>query len=232
MKIIKKFIQGDCLIEIPKLRKKFDLFITDPPYNIGWNYSPLINDKKKDYDVWCWAWLKKVISKMKNGATFCIINYPENNNNLYLYITTHYELQFIQQLIWHYNTNIGHSKSKYTRSYRTILVFSKGKQKTFNAGLQPYKNPNDKRIKDRIKKGSKGVNRYDVLYFDLCKNVSKSKKNIGINQLPNGLIDFLIKSYSKENDRILDCFVGNGTVINRAKILKRNSVGIDINNYN
>jgi len=33
------------------------------------------------------------------------------------------------------------------------------------------------------------------------------------------------------DDRILDPFVGNGTVIDVAENLERNSIGIDINDY-
>ena len=53
----KKFIQGDC-IKVLKVayRETFDLILTDPPYNIGWDYSDKINDNKKDYNEWCLEW--------------------------------------------------------------------------------------------------------------------------------------------------------------------------------
>lgn len=159
------------------------------------------------------------------------INYPENNNIIYSRLMENKEINFVQQLIWHYNTNIGHSKRKYTRSYRTILIFSKGKKYTFNPEIQPYKNPNDKRIKKLIEDGKKGTNHYDLFEHQLCKNVNKSKTKLGINQLPNDLVDMLIKTYSNEGGWILDSFVGNKTVLKRAKILNRNAVGIDINDY-
>lgn len=54
--VTKEFIQGDCIEEIPKLNKHFDLVLTDPPYNIGWKYSKKVNDKKEDYNEWCLKW--------------------------------------------------------------------------------------------------------------------------------------------------------------------------------
>lgn len=39
----------------------------------------------------------------------------------------------------------------------------------------------------------------------------------------------LILKYTKEQDTVLDCFVGSGTTIIECKILNRNSIGIDIN---
>ena len=65
----------------------------------------------------------------------------------------------------------------------------------------------------------------------MCKNVSKDKKNNGINQLPRELVELLIKSYSNQKDIVLDPFVGNGTVMLIAEELNREGIGIDINTY-
>lgn len=40
----------------------------------------------------------------------------------------------------------------------------------------------------------------------------------------------LILKYTKQNDIVLDCFVGSGTTLIESKLLNRNSIGIDINN--
>lgn len=41
----------------------------------------------------------------------------------------------------------------------------------------------------------------------------------------------LLMRYSRENDYILDPFVGSGTTLIEAKILNRNSIGIDVNKH-
>lgn len=224
-------IYGDIIEELEKLKENFNLILTDPPYNIGWNYSNKVNDRKKNYHKWCEEWVNLCINKLKINGVLGIINYPENNNILYNYLIQRKDLNFIQQIIWCYPTNVGHSKNKYTRSYRTILLFSKGKNYIFNSIKQPYKNPNDKRIKERIAKGNNGTNLYDVWEINLCKNVSKDKKNSGINQLPNELCERLIKTFSNELDFVLDPFSGNDTIPLIADKLNRKSYGIDINNY-
>jgi len=224
-----KFYQEDCLTILPKLQN-VNLIVTDPPYNIGWKYSSKVNDRKKDYDVWCVEWAELCFKTLNDKGVLCIINYAENNNILFTRLIEK-GYNFVQQLIWNYPTNVGHSKKKYTRSYRTILVFSKSKDYFFNPVKQPYKNPTDKRIKQRITDGNDGTNHYDVFTYNLCKNVSKDKKNNGINQLPRELVEMLINTYTEEFDTVLDPFVGNGTVINIAEELCRNSIGIDINTY-
>lgn len=223
-----KFYLGDCLDILPKI-KNVDLIITDPPYNINWNYGKNFKDMKKNYNDWCLNWAELCFNSMSENGVFCIINYPENNNILFTDLVRK-GFNFIQQLIWKYPTNIGHSKKKYTRSYRTILVFSKSKHYVFNPKRQKYKNPNDKRIKQRIEEGHLPLH-YDIFEINLCKNVSRDKKNEGINQLPSELVELLIKTYSNEGDVVLDPFVGNGTVMLIAERLNRTGLGIDINNY-
>jgi len=169
------------------------------------------------------------MNQLSEFGVMCIINYPENNNVLYTKMIEK-GYNFIQQLIWCYPINIGHSKKKYTRSYRTILIFSKKGKYKFNPAKGNYKNPSDKRIKERIKKGFL-PNPYDLFEFNLCKNISKNKLNIGINQLPDDLVKMLVNTYSEPLDIILDPFVGNGTVMNIAFMMYRTSIGIDINEY-
>ena len=233
----KEFIQGDILKELPIIDKKepvgriwdFDLILTDPPYNIGWKYSDKVDDNKKNYDEWCLEWAELCIDELRPNGILAIINYPENNNKLYTDLIRK-GYNFVQQLIWEYPTNVGQSTKRYTRNYRTIIIFSKSKEYTFNPEKQQYKNPTDKRIKERIKQGFAPTH-YATFEVNMCKNVSKDKKNNGINQLPRELVEMLIKTYTNKGDTVLDPFVGNGTVMDVADELGRDSVGIDINNY-
>lgn len=225
-----RFIQGDCLEILPTIKSNFSLIVTDPPYNIGWNYSKKVNDRKVNYREWCLQWSKLCMQKLTDNGLFIVINYSENNNRLFCDLEDA-GFNYVDQLIWHYNTNIGKSQNKYTSNYRTIIIFSKGEEWTFNPLKQPYKNPMDSRIAELIKNGSKGTNHYSVFECQLCKNVSKLKNNIGINQLPRGLVRMLISSFSNIGDKVLDPFVGNGTVMNIAEELGREGWGIDINDY-
>ena len=48
-------------------------------------------------------------------------------------------------------------------------------------------------------------------------------------QKPIALFEYLVKTYSNENDVILDCFVGSGTTAVASKKLNRNFICSDIN---
>ncbi|MBZ4194075.1 MAG: site-specific DNA-methyltransferase, partial [Candidatus Contendobacter sp.] len=45
---------------------------------------------------------------------------------------------------------------------------------------------------------------------------------------PEGLPEWFIKLFTKENDTVLDPFMGSGTTLIVANRMKRNSIGIDI----
>ena len=247
-------INNDSLKALPTLLDdSIDLIITDPPYNQGLNYGPYYNDRlpwPEFYKI-NKVWLKEVARILKSNGSFYLISYPEINARLLPFIEDELGLKLRRWITWHYPTNIGHSKKNFTRSQRAILFFTKDKKDyTFNKGsiIQPYKNPEVKRIKEKIKNGSKGrgaydllevldlveLNQYtmDVLDINLLKNVSKDRFD-GKHpcQLPLGLLRIFVKASSNKNDIILDPFAGTFTLSAVAKELGRNSVGIEINPY-
>lgn len=244
-------VNGDSLKILQKIPEDcIELIITDPPYNIGLDYGPYSKDRKNrdDYFGECKIWLKEIARILKRTGTFYLISYPEINARLLPFIEDELKLRFKRWITWHYPTNIGHSKRNFTRSQRSILFFTKSKDYVFNRQniIQHYKNPSVKKIKERIKNGSKGRASYDLLRFldlielskgtvdvldiNLLKNVSKDRFNKKHPcQLPLELLRILVKVSSNENDLLLDPFAGTFTLSAVAKELKRNSIGIEIN---
>ena len=260
IKIVRKsntfhiFIRGDSLKILKKIpRNSIDLIITDPPYNVGLDYGQYYKDRKdrSAYFEECKIWLKECARILSNTGSFYLISYPEINARLLPFIEDELKLKFRRWITWHYPTNIGHSKKNFTRSQRSILFFTKTDDYTFNRQniIQHYKNPEVKKIKDRIENGSKGRASYDLLRFldlielskgmidvldiNLLKNISKDRFNKKHPcQLPLALLRILVKVSSNEGDILLDPFAGTFTLSAVAAELKRNSVGIEINpNY-
>lgn len=244
-------VNGDSLKILQKIPEDcIELIITDPPYNIGLDYGPYSKDRKNrgDYFGECKIWLKEIARILKKSGTFYLISYPEINARLLPFIEDELKLRFKRWITWHYPTNIGHSKKNFTRSQRSILFFTKSKDYVFNRQniIQHYKNPTVKKIKERIKNGSKGRASYDLLRFldlielskgtldvldiNLLKNVSKDRFNKKHPcQLPLELLKILVKVSSNENDLLLDPFAGTFTLSAVAEELRRNSIGIEIN---
>ena len=101
-----------------------------------------------------------------------------------------------------------------------------------NKVRQPYKNPNDKRIKERIAKGCKGAKLYDWWNINQVKNVSKEKTQHPC-QMPLEVMKRII-GILPDNALIIDPFMGSGTTgvavieMNKEQNVNRSFIGIEI----
>lgn len=249
-------VQGDSVNITQKIPDgSIDLIFTDPPYNANINYGKYYKDNLdwKEYYSLAKKWFKEYERILKPTGSFYLVNYPEINARLLPYIEDELGLKLRRWITWTAPTNIGHSKKNYTRTQRSILFFTKSDDYVFNKSkiIQPYKNENVGKIKDRIKKGFKGRGAYDTLSFldliemnliennknpadiieiNLLKNISKDRLNKQHPcQLPFELIRRFIEVSTNPGDTVLDPFAGTFSTSSVSSSLKRNSIGIELN---
>ena len=97
---------------------------------------------------------------------------------------------------------------------------------------QPYKNLNDKRIKERIARGCKGAKLYDWWNINQVKNVSKEKTEHPC-QMPLEVMKNII-GILPDNCLIIDPFMGSGTTgvavkeMNKEQNANREFIGIEV----
>jgi site-specific DNA-methyltransferase (adenine-specific) len=165
--------------------------ITDPPYNINFKYNEY-NDNLEDSEY------IDLISKFKGFKT-AIIHYPEETMKYFVpALGVPDEVN-----VWAYNSNLPSRQSRLINYYNV--------KPNYNNVLQPFKNPNDKRIKKQIEAGKKGVRSYDWFSdIQMVKNVSKSKYNHPC-PVPVKLMERIILLTTKEGDLVVDPFCGSGT---------------------
>jgi len=77
----------------------------------------------------------------------------------------------------------------------------------------------------RIRKADDG-SRYPKSILKINKSINGNKHPT---QKPEELMEYLVKTYTDENNVVLDCFVGSGTTAVACKKLKRNFICSDIN---
>jgi len=200
-------IKGDCLDVLNNIDCNNKILVIDPPFNIGYHYGTY-KDKKKN-DVYL-DWLNDIIIKFDK---FVIIHYPEAIFKIAQRINKVPE----KTVSWVYNSNT-------PKQHRMIAYF--GFKPDFSLVKQPYKNPNDKRIKERIANGSKGTNSYDWWNVNQVKNVSKEKTAHPC-QMPLSVMEKVI-GIIPANDTIVDCFMGSGTTGLACRNLNRNFIGIEL----
>jgi DNA modification methylase len=230
MEFVNKIFNDDILNVLQKLPdKSVDMIYSDPDYNVGIKYNGKSYKKKFDeYIDWYINLAKESFRVLKDNGNMFFINYPKQN--AYLRVKYLDEVCYeVLDYVWIYNTNIGHSPKRFTTAHRSILHCRKTKNNKWfkNQVAEPYKNPNDKRIQERIKKGNIGRMPYSWMYYDLVKNVSK-EKTFHSCQIPIKLFEKLLLASTQENDIVLIHFGGSGNEILKTMELKRNFISAEI----
>lgn len=207
-----------------------DMVYGDPDYNVGINYSGMkYNMAWNEYIDWYIELTRECMRVLKSEGNGFMINYPKQNAHLRVkYLDDN--AYAVYDYAWIYNSNVGHSPKRFTTAHRSILHFTKSKNNNFykNQVEVPYKNPGDKRIKQRIADGHKGRMPYSWFYFDLVKNVSKDK-TFHACQIPLPLFEMLLKSSTKEKNKVFILFGGSGSEIMSALHLNRYIVSCELN---
>lgn len=124
----------------------------DPDYGVGINYS----GKKyivrfNEYINWYITITRECLRVLKPTGNLFLINYPKQNSHLRAKFLDENAFD-VQDYVWVYNTNVGHTPRRFTTAHRSILHITKSKKNSFfrQNVAEPYQNPNDKRIRKRI----------------------------------------------------------------------------------
>ena len=203
-----ELIQGNCLevINEIKLKHKNLVIVTDPPFNINYKYNSY-KDKMKEEDY------LDFMKELFQDTPSVVIHYAESLYKIAFKINKIPE----KVVSWVYNSNTA-------KQHRQIAFF--GIKPNFNQVKQPYKNLNDKRIKERIAQGKTGAKIYDWWNVNQVKNVSKIKTKHSC-QMPLEVMKNIIGILPKDSI-ILDCFMGSGTTGVACKELGYSFIGIEL----
>jgi len=211
------------------LSQKIRTWIFDPPYNVNFRYGQKVKDNLslEEYRKLIHDASKNMFDNSEDDANLFHINYPEQASRT-LEEIERAGWKFKQWISWVYPSNMGMSKKKCTTAHRAVLWFVKGDPETdMKAVVQPYKNPNDKRIKKRIAEGHKGTHLYSWWQINMRKNVSAGYRG-WFNQLPVELIRRIILLTTKEGEWVGDLMAGGCSTFEVARTLNRKSVCCDI----
>lgn len=211
-----KLIHGDAIEVLNKLINdgiKIDAIITDPPYNVGYKYNKY-KDNLADSDyIHLFKQFNEI--RLKNDIKISMMQYPTEAIRVFTQafgfpdaVTT-----------WIYNSNT----PKQSR-----LIFNYGEFYRINV-RQPYKNPNDKRIKARIAAGKVDAKAYDFWHVNQVKNVSKVKEgNIHSCPIPLPVAINMVLLTTNKGDTVFDPFTGSGTIALACKMTGRNFYGSEM----
>jgi DNA modification methylase len=201
-----KIINDNILNHIDTLPKDA-FFISDPPYNQKYHYDNYDDNlEKQEY--------RDLLYQVFEGKKSVIIHYPEETINILATL----DLGECRDVVsWVYNSNTA-------KQHRLITWWNCRPDMTKIP--QPYKNPTDKRIKQRIAEG-KTCRGYDWWEINQVKNVSKTD-NAHSCPIPEEVARRIILATTQVGDLVVDPFCGSGTICKVAKELGRNYLGFDL----
>lgn len=216
---ITKLLQGNCLELMKKIPdNSIDLIATDPPYrvtsrgnagNSGGMLKKDIFSKGKVFiynDIDCIKYAPEFYRILKDGTHLYVMT---NHKNLVHMINAflNSKFHFIKSLIWNKGNKImGHY---YMSQFEYILFFRKGKGKKIN-----------------------NCGTSDILFIPNKKTKNLKGENLHDTEKPVELMKILIENSSKENEIILDPFMGIGSTGVACVNTNRNFIGMELDkNY-
>ena len=223
-----KLYNGDCLEIMDRLIEKgvkVDCVITDLPYGITarnkWDNIIPLNIM--------WEKLNNLVKENGTVALFCSQPFTTKliNSNLN---------SFKYEWIWEKNNSTGFMNANKIplRKHENIAIFYK-KQCTYNPqGLIPC-NKINKRGKVGLNYNDVNSNKYIQKYTNYPTQILKfsyDKERLHPTQKPVALLEYLTKTYTNENETVLDFTMGSGSTGVACMNTNRKFIGIELDeNY-
>lgn len=225
-----KLINDDCLNVMKNIPdNSIDLCLTDPPYGTTackWDnvipFEPM------------WKELKRIV---KDNGAICLFGSEPFSSHLRMSNIKMFKYDWV----WHKNKPTGmlNAKKQPMRNIEIISVFYKNQCKYLpikeNRGFDIPKNFTAKNYSKNNKLNSKHSDtkrvKIDKLRYPTqlkeFKTIPLKKDMLHPTQKPVALLEYLIKTYTLENETVLDFTMGSGSTGVACKNLNRKFIGIE-----
>ena len=237
--------------------ESIDLIYLDPPFFSNRHYEVIWGDKgeiRSFEDRWSGgidhyiSWLKERVSEMhrllkKTGSIYLHCDWhAQAYIKVYILDKIFGEKNLRNEIVWCYLGPGSPNVKQFLKKHDTIFWYSKSNHWKFN--LDAVRFPHSEKTKANFKKGLIGsgfdgaprvINEKGKVPEDWWSDITIAARfpkgddnNIGYpTQKPINLLERIILTSSNEGDIILDPFVGGGTTVAVADVLKRKWTGID-----
>lgn len=207
-----------------------DLVFADPPYNLGKGYS-LYNDgcTREEYIAWCEAWLKEYIRVLKPTGSLYVLNLPRWS--MYLAAFLNQKLHFQNWIAW---DALSEPRGKLMPAHYSLLFYTKHPTDfTFNYGEEGYIDSRNyclraSCIKKRKQAGDDDKEPLTDIWSDIHRIRHPRDRDSHPCQLPDTLMERIIRLSTNPGDVVLDALCGVGTTLVAAAKLGRQYIGVDI----
>ena len=217
-----KLIHGDCLEKMKDIESgSVDMILTDPPYGTtACKWDSIIPLEPM------WEQLNRIIKP--NGAIVLFGSEPFSSSMRMSNIK-----EYKYDIIW--DKGRGYQpmlcKKRNTLGHEVTSIFYK-KQPTYNPQMgigKPYKDLRSNSISSDHMNHKKvpNINNGERYPYSIVK-FARNERSVHPTQKPVALMEYLIKTYTNENETVLDFTMGSGSTGVAAKNLNRNFIGIEL----
>ena len=237
----------DCIAGMKKLADgSVDLVFADPPFNIGYDYDKYDDRRDSDeYLDWSCNWTAEAVRVLKPDGTFWLAIGDDYAAELKVMLQREHGLFCRSWVVWYYTFGVN-CKYKFSRSHTHLFHMVKDKN-SFTFNVDDIRIPSarqlvygDKRANPKgrlpddtwvlrpqdLAEGFKADE--DTWYFPRVCGTFKERAGWHGCQMPERLLERIIKSCSSEEELVLDPFAGSGTTLAVAKKLRRHYIGYEI----
>ena len=238
---------GDC---IPFLKRAevlhpdgtFDLAFADPPYNLEKKYGQW-DDAMADqhYLEWCNAWLDGMAATLKPGGSLFVLNLPKWAIHHAAFLNQ--RLDFRHWIVW---DALSDPRGKLMPAHYALLWYTKPGGKTPCNYSPVSTKPRDgfvvppdspqyclraACVKSRKAQGKDAKVELADIWFDIHRIRHKRDRDAHPCQLPDKLMERIIKLATRPGDLVFDPFCGAGTTAIAAMKLGRKFVVTDVDKH-
>ncbi len=242
-----KIHRQDCVKGMKQLPDaSVDLVFADPPFNIGYDYDEYDDAlDENEYLNWSSKWIEQVARVLKDDGAFWLAIGDEYAAELKVLMQREHHLYCRSWVIWYYTFGVN-CKTKFTRSHAHLFHMVKDK-KNFTFNVDSIRVPSarqlvygDKRAnpKGRLPDDTWILRPQDIpdsfqpdentWYYPRVNGTFKERKGWHGCQMPERILERIIRSCSNEEEVILDPFTGSGTTLAVAKKLNRQYLGYEL----
>lgn len=226
-----KLINGDVISELKKLpSESVNCIVTSPPYWKGFEYESYFNSYNQ-YLKWSEKWLRECKRVLHRDGYFFlnVANDSETTvrvHELLNICTNKVMFKLHDTIIWYvYNRQPANTNRQLTNQHEYIFMLRHSSNDIDLNKKELYEyNPS-------IFKTKNVGNVWEIPFNRNKNNFSfkkKTKSKWGHNGFPLDIPLSCILLSTKENDVVLDCFMGSGTTAVACQKLNRKFIGIDI----
>ncbi len=211
-----------------------DLVFADPPYNLDKNYT-IYDDERADhkYIEWCNTWLGEYTRILKPAGSLFVLNLPRWSLYHANFLNRH--LHFQNWIVW---DALSEPRGKVMPAHYALLFYTKHPTNfTFNYDLI---SPIDTRhyclrascLRNRKKIEDNDKSPLNDIWWDVHRIKHRRDRDHHPCQLPESLMERIIRLVTNPGDVVLDAFGGAGTTPISALQLGRQYVAMDLDpNY-